>query len=95
MSPAESTITSPGTSCFIGTSERRAPFGCRTTSKYLRACSAASSAGSRRITVAVLLTISLSLSAALLDLASCQKRISVDSTTIEAMTTVAFMSSVT
>ncbi len=44
---------------------------------------------SRRITVAVLLTISLSASAALLDLASCQKRSKVDSTTMVLITTAA------
>jgi len=73
MSPADSTIRSPGTSCLIGSSMR---------------------GSSRRITVAVLLTIALSASAAWLDLLSCQKRSSVDSTTMEKITVAAFRSSV-
>ena len=43
----------------------------------------------------MLLTIALSLSAAMLDLRSCQKRIATEITTIEPITMVAFMSSVT
>jgi hypothetical protein len=46
------------------------------------------------MTVAVLLTIALSASAAWLDLVSCQKRNKVESTTIEKITMAAFMSSV-
>ncbi|MNL14119.1 hypothetical protein D3C87_1350490 [compost metagenome] len=49
---------------------------------------------SRRSTVAVLLTIALSASAAWLDLLSCQKRSRVESTTMEKITMAAFMSSV-
>ncbi len=47
------------------------------------------------MTVAVLLTMALSASAALLDLPSCQKRSRVESTTIAPITMAAFMSSVT
>ena len=47
------------------------------------------------MTVAVLLTIAFNLSAALLDLASCQKRSNVERATMLAITIVAFMSSVT
>jgi hypothetical protein len=85
---------SPGTRSASGTSTRRAGLGCSWISKYRRASSAASSARSRRNTVAVLLTIAFSLSAAILDLRSCQKRIATDNTTIEPITSVAFMSSV-
>ncbi|MNN60365.1 hypothetical protein D3C81_1755410 [compost metagenome] len=49
---------------------------------------------SRRITVAVLLTMAFSASAAWLDLLSCQKRSNVDSTTMEKITTAALRSSV-
>src|SRR5471030_2798195 len=65
MSPAESTIRSPGTSCLIGSSMRCAPW---------------------RMTVAVLLTIAFSASAAWLDLASCQNRSKVERTTMEKIT---------
>ncbi|MNZ70312.1 hypothetical protein D3C78_886450 [compost metagenome] len=78
MSPADSTIRSPGTSCLIGNSIRCALWSSR----------------SRRITVAVLLTIALRASAAWLDLVSCQKRSKVESTTMEKITMAAFMSSV-
>ena len=49
---------------------------------------------SRRRTVAVLLTIAFSASAAWLDLVSCQNRSNVESTTMEKITMAAFMSSV-
>ncbi|MCY1420966.1 hypothetical protein D9M71_366050 [compost metagenome] len=78
MSPADNTIRSPGTRCLIGNSIRCAPRSSR----------------SRRITVAVLLTIALRASAAWLDLVSCQKRRKVESTTMEKITMAAFMSSV-
>ncbi len=51
-------------------------------------------AKSRRMTVAVLLTMALSASAALFDLASCQKRSRVESTTMEKITVAALRSSV-
>ncbi len=51
-------------------------------------------AASRRSTVAVLLTMAFKASAALFDLASCQKRNRVESTTMEKITVAAFMSSV-
>ena len=90
MSPADSTITSPGTSSLIGSSTRRAalPFS------GAAADCAASSATPRRSTVAVLLTIAFEASAAWLDFISCQKRSRVESTTIVPITSVAVRSSV-
>ena len=67
MSPADSQTRSPGTSSLMATSMRRA---------------SAPAACAGRSTVAVLLTMALSASAAWLDLRSCQKRSSVDSTTM-------------
>jgi len=55
---------------------------------------AASSLMSRRSTVAVVCTMALSFSAALLDLASCQKRTMVASATMAPITMVALTSSV-
>lgn len=86
MSPADSRITSPGTRRWMGSSARPPASSGDARAGALPA--------SGRSTVAVLLTMALSASAAWLDFSSCQKRSRVDSSTMLAMTTVAFMSSV-
>ena len=77
MSPADSRIRSPGTSSLMASSTCRVPVP---------------SGRLPRSTVAVLLTMALSASAALLDLPSCQKRSSVDSATMLPITRAPFMS---
>lgn len=84
MSPADSTIRSPGTS--------RVMFSSCCTLVLPAALSSLLSL--RRSTVAVLLTSALSRSAARWERPSCTKRISVDSTTMLPITTVALASSV-
>lgn len=75
MSPADSTMWSPGTSWWMGSSRGVAALS--------------SSALLRRSTVAVLLTSDLRRSAARLERPSCTNRSSVESTTIARITTVA------
>jgi hypothetical protein len=90
MSPADSTSTSPGTSRRMGTSIRRGPAALAPVAWP----AAGASPWARRSTVAVLLTMDLSLSAASWDRLSCQKRRPVESTTMAVMTVAALMSSV-
>ena len=78
MSPAESTMWSPGTSSRMGTS----------------ICCAAVPSCATRSTAAVLLTMAFRRSALRCERPSCTKRITVDSSTMQPITTVASMSSV-